>query len=219
MSLTVILINEMTGIIQAVGYPGIFFLMVLEGMLLPIPSEVVMVFGGYLLYRNDLTGIGFIPGFGVLLIIGTLGNLVGALIAYYLGDKGGIPLIMKYGKYVMLDEKSINTTQRWFRKYGDISVFGTRLVPIFRTFISIPAGIAKMKLRYFILFTVTGMVIWDTLLIYIGIRLGPNWETMLSYSDMLTYVALAAIAFLFVYWLYLTFKKKKSMQKTDKDRS
>ena len=213
MSITVAVINEMTTIIQTIGYPGIFFLMVLEGMLLPIPSEVVMVFGGYLLYKNDLSGIGFLPGFGVLLLIGTIGNLVGALIAYYLGDKGGIPLIMKYGKYVMLDENSINTTHRWFRKYGDISVFATRLVPIFRTFISIPAGIAKMKLSYFVLFTITGMIIWDTILIYIGIRLGPNWKTMLSYSDLLTYIAGAAIVLLLLYWVYLTLKKRKTVMK------
>ena len=210
MSITVAVINDMTSIIQTIGYPGIFFLMVLEGMLLPIPSEVVMVFGGYLLYKNDLTGIGFLPGFGLLLIIGTIGNLVGALIAYYLGDKGGIPLIMKYGKYVMLDENSINTTHRWFLKYGDISVFATRLVPLFRTFISIPAGIAKMKLRYFILFTISGMIIWDTVLIYIGIRLGPDWKTMLTYSDLLTYIAGAAIVLLLVYWVHLTLKKRKS---------
>ncbi len=210
MSLTIAVITEMTNIIRTIGYPGIFFLMVLEGMLLPIPSEVVMVFGGYLLYKNDLTGIGFLPGFAVLLLVGTIGNLVGALIAYYLGDKGGIPLIMKYGRYVMLDEKSINTTHRWFKKYGDVSVFATRLVPIFRTFISIPAGIAKMKLSYFVLFTVTGMIIWDTLLIYIGIRLGPNWQTMLSYSDLFTYIAVAAIVALLLYWVYLTLKKKKA---------
>ncbi|WP_393971775.1 DedA family protein [Oxyplasma meridianum] len=213
MSLTVAIINEMTGIIQAVGYPGIFFLMVLEGMLLPIPSEVVMVFGGYLLYENKLLGIGFLPGFGVLLLIGTIGNLVGALLAYYLGDKGGIPLIMKYGRYVMLDEKSINKTQEWFKRYGEISVFVTRLIPIFRTFISIPAGIAKMKLSYFIIFTVLGMAIWDTILIYIGIRLGPSWEVMLSYSDLFTYLALAAILALFLYWVYLTLKKKKDPMK------
>jgi len=210
MSLTIAVINEMTNIIQTIGYPGIFFLMVLEGMLLPIPSEVVMVFGGYLLYRNDLTGIGVLPGFGVLLLVGTLGNLVGALIAYYLGDKGGIPLIMKYGRYVMLDEHSINTTHIWFKKYGDISVFATRLVPIFRTFISIPAGIAKMKLNYFILFTISGMIIWDTILIYIGIKLGPNWQTMLSYSDLFTYIAVAAIVILALYWVYITLKKKKA---------
>ena len=215
MSLTVTIINDMTGIIQTIGYPGIFFLMVLEGMLLPIPSEVVMVFGGYLLYRNDLAGIGFIPGFGVLLIVGSLGNLVGALIAYYLGDKGGIPLIMRYGKYVMLDENSITTTQKWFRKYGDISVFATRLVPIFRTFVSIPAGIARMKMKYFILFTISGMVIWDTVLIYIGIRLGPDWKLILSYSDLLTYIALAVLAILFLYWVFLTLKKKKLVHKAE----
>jgi Uncharacterized membrane-associated protein, COG0586 len=101
------LANFVIGLIQTLGYPGIFFLMLLEGLLLPIPSEVVMAFGGYLAFSSGLPDIMGIPAFVVLLIVGSLGNVVGAYLAYLLGDYGGIPLIMRYGKYVMLDEGSI----------------------------------------------------------------------------------------------------------------
>ncbi len=192
MSLVQMGINMITNLIVQINYPGIFVLMLLEGMLLPIPSEVVMAFSGYLLWANDLPVYFGIPAFWLLLIAGTIGNLVGALIAYSIGDLGGIEFVKRYGKKIGLSEKSIDTVNHWFERYGPAAVFGTRLTPIFRTFISIPAGLGKMNIVKFSAYTVIGMAIWDTVLIEIGYGLGPEWNSILGISNTLTYVAAGA---------------------------
>lgn len=202
------LANFVIGLIQTLGYPGIFFLMLLEGLLLPIPSEVVMAFGGYLAFSSGLPDIMGIPAFVVLLIVGSLGNVVGAYLAYLLGDYGGIPLIMRYGKYVMLDEGSIRRTHEWFLRYGPISVFLTRLVPIFRTFISIPAGIAKMNRTTFLLLTLAGSLIWDSFLIYLGYVLGPHWGSILSFFDEYQYVAIGILVAIILWWFFSKISKR-----------
>ena len=193
--------NFVIAVIQALGYPGIFFLMVLEGLLIPIPSEVVMAFGGYLAFSSKLPSEMGVPAFVILLIVGSVGNMVGAYLAYMLGDYGGIPLILKFGRYVMLDEKSILKTHNWFLRYGPTSVFFTRLVPIFRTFISIPAGIAKMNRTSFLLLTLSGSLIWDSVLIYFGYLLGPHWNQVISYFDEYQYVAIAFAIGIILWWL------------------
>ncbi len=201
--------NEIISIIITLGYPGIFFLMLLEGLLLPIPSEVVMAFGGYLAYSGTLPSEIGIPAFILLLLAGSVGNMVGAYLAYMLGDYGGIPLILRYGKYVMLDKGSIDRTQLWFEKYGTPSVFLTRLVPIFRTFISIPAGIAKMNRVHFLALTFLGAMIWDSILIYLGYILGPHWEQIISTFNQFTDLAVAALAIIVVAWVYTKMKSRK----------
>ena len=207
------LANFVIGLIQALGYPGIFVLMLLEGLLLPIPSEVVMAFGGYLAFSGGLLGAAGLPAFIILLVVGSLGNLTGAYLAYMLGDYGGIPLILRYGKYVMLDESSIRRTHEWFLRYGPLSVFFTRLVPIFRTFISIPAGIARMNRASFLLLTLAGALIWDSFLIYFGYILGPHWGSILSYFDEYQYVAIAILIGIILWW-FLSKLSKKRQQRT-----
>ncbi|MEM0155044.1 MAG: DedA family protein [Thermoplasmataceae archaeon] len=196
-------------LISTIGYPGIFGLMVLEGLLIPVPSEVVLAFGGYLALTGALPPYFGISAYIIVLIAGSLGNLVGALLAYVLGDKGGIPLIMRYGKYFGLDEGSIQRTHRWFVKYGDSSVFFTRLVPVFRSFISIPAGVAKMRLRDFTILTLVGSILWDILLVYLGYSLGPHWQDILSYFDQYTYVAAAAFVAVLIWIIYRGHLRKK----------
>ncbi len=210
MSIVAYVITLITSTILKIQYPGIFVLMMLEGMLLPIPSEVVMVFGGYLLYENELPPYSFAPAFAILLIVGTVGNLVGALLAYLIGDKGGAEFVKLYGKKIGISEKTIDRVNLWFNKYGEVSVFVTRLVPIFRTFISIPAGLGRMKISKFISFTVIGMVIWDTILIYIGYTLGTRWNSILGISDNLTYAALAAAAIVLVVIYYMAKKSARN---------
>ncbi|MCL4341193.1 MAG: DedA family protein [Candidatus Thermoplasmatota archaeon] len=209
------LANFVITLIQTLGYPGIFFLMLLEGLLLPIPSEVVMAFGGYLAFSSGLPDIMGVPAFIILLIVGSLGNVAGAYLAYMLGDYGGIPLIMKYGKYVMLDEGSIRKTHEWFLRYGPVSVFLTRLVPIFRTFISIPAGIAKMNRTSFLLLTLAGSLIWDSLLIYLGYVLGPHWNTILSFFDEYQYVAIGILIAIILWWFIGKLIKKSRTPDTE----
>ncbi|MCL4329229.1 MAG: DedA family protein [Candidatus Thermoplasmatota archaeon] len=192
-----------THAIQAMGYLGVFFLMLLEGALLPIPSEIVMLFGGYEVFQGNLGPLLGIPAFVLLLLAGTVGNLVGALIAYHIGYFGGKPFVKKVGRYLLLDESAIDKTTAWFTKYGKISVFLTRLVPVFRTFISIPAGIAKMNRIQFSLYTFIGSLIWDSVLIYMGYSLGSGWQTVVGIFDQFQYVSLAAFLIIAV-WLYWT---------------
>lgn len=202
--------NYIISIITTLGYPGIFFLMLLEGLLLPIPSEVVMAFGGYLAYSGVLPSEIGIPAFIILLLAGSLGNMVGAFLAYMLGDYGGIPLILRYGRYVMLDKGSIDKTQQWFEKYGTPSVFLTRLVPVFRTFISIPAGIAKMNRSHFLALTFVGALIWDSVLIYLGYLLGTHWDQILNVFNKFTDVAIAALILLVIGWFYTKLRKRSA---------
>ena len=221
-----VLLSSLEGIIilvqnfiAAIGYPGIFALMILEGLLIPVPSEVVLAFGGYLALTGALPPYIGIPAYILVLLAGSIGNLVGALIAYVIGDKCGIPLILRYGKYFLLDAGSIERTHRWFIRYGDLSVFFTRLVPVFRSFISIPAGIAKMDLKAFSILTFVGSFIWDIMLVYLGYTLGPKWESILSFFDQYTYISIAAFVLVFVWLVYRAYnnRKKKSPAVTDRE--
>lgn len=207
--------NFIIAVIQTLGYPGIFLLMVLEGVLVPIPSEVIMAFGGYLVYSGGLPAELGIPALVVLVIAGSVGNMVGAYLAYLLGDYGGIPLIARYGRYVMMDQKSIEKTHTWFLRYGPSSVFLTRLVPVFRTFISIPAGIAKMNRTYFLLLTLAGAIIWDSILVYLGYHLGQYWESIIDFFNKFTDLALVALAIIVVGWVWTKMSKRNNVKKVE----
>lgn len=212
LALATIVATYIQNIITTLGYPGIFFLMLLEGLLLPIPSEVVMAFGGFLAFSGALPPEMGIPAYILLLIAGSVGNMVGAYLAYMLGDYGGIPLILRYGRYVMLDKGSIDRTQVWFEKYGTPSVFFTRLVPVFRTFISIPAGIAKMHRGHFLALTLIGAVIWDSVLIYLGYHLGVYWQNILAVFNKFTDVALVALAAIIIWWVWSKASKRNAVK-------
>lgn len=203
-------ITIVENIMSTAGYPGIFALMLLEGMLVPVPSEVVMTFGGYLAFSNQLPPVVGIPAFVIVLIAGSVGNVVGAYIAYMIGDYGGIPLIKRYGRYVLLNDDTVDRVQAWFEKYGSASVFLTRLVPVFRTFISIPAGIATMNRKLFLIYTFIGALVWDSFLIYLGYIFQADWQSILGDFSKYTDATLVFIGVLVVYWLYRSLSKKKS---------
>lgn len=208
MSIPAYVIGVTVGIIAAIGYPGIFLLMMLEGMLLPIPSEVVMLFGGYLVATGGLPSMIGIPAVVILLVAGTAGNVTGATIAYFIGRYGGLRILMRYGRYVLIDERSIQRADSFFAKYGGRSVFTTRLIPIFRTFISIPAGIAEMNIARFSMYTALGTTLWNIMLVYFGVTLGKNWNVVLPYFEYFTYVAAAIVAVLVIVWVRLALKKR-----------
>ncbi len=199
-------------IIATIGYPGIFLLMMLEGMLLPIPSEVVMLFGGYLVETGGLGSVVGLPAIVVLLLAGTAGNVTGAVIAYLIGKYGGLRILTRYGKYILVDERSIQRADAFFTKYGGRSVFTTRLIPIFRTFISIPAGIAEMNLVRFTMYTALGTTFWNIMLVYIGMTLGKNWNVVLPYFEYFTYVAGAIVLALLLVWLRSALRKRLTKQ-------
>ncbi|KJE48751.1 MULTISPECIES: DedA family protein [Acidiplasma] len=205
--LTVYIIKLVENVILSLGYSGVFILMLLEGMLLPIPSEVVMTFSGYLAYYGLMGGFNSIINVILLLIIGSVGDLVGALIAYAIGKYGGDPFILKYGKYLMLKKDTVDRTKAWFAAYGELSVFTTRFLPVFRTFISIPAGMALMSLKKFSFFTLLGDLIYDAILIYIGIVLGSRWEVILKYFDQFSYVAVIIFIAIVIY-VYLKLRSR-----------
>ena len=170
--ITKYVVDTLTVFIEGNGLIAVFVLMTAESALIPIPSEITMPFAGFLAGRG-------IIGFWPAVFIGALGNLVGSLLAYYLGFKKGETwvriFIRKWGKWLLLREGEFDKSKIWFSKYGQGITFVSRLLPIVRTFISLPAGIAKMNLPLFTLFTFIGSFIWSGILAYVGLKLGKNW--------------------------------------------
>jgi membrane protein DedA with SNARE-associated domain len=163
--------------------------MTLESALIPIPSEITMPFSGSLVVLGTFN-------FWIVVLVGTIGNLVGSLLAYWLGWWGGETvvrtIILKYGKYFLISEHEYDQSERWFRKHGEIIVFVSRILPILRTFISLPAGVAKMKLVKFIVYTTIGSLIWAYFLTSIGVVLGNNWESLQVYFHKFDLVIVGA---------------------------
>jgi len=191
------IINAIVNLIDYSGYPGIFILMTLESALIPIPSEIIMPFSGYLVYSGRFD-------FFLTVLAGTLGNLFGSVIAYYAGKKLGRSWIEKYVKF-MHKEKMLEKFDAWFKKYGDAVAFFSRLMPAVRTFVSFPLGVANVKFSRFCIFTFLGSVFWTMILTYIGVLLGPHWQEMLDVFHEFEIIILGALALGFVYF-YL--KKK-----------
>ena len=169
------LANFVINIISNSGYLGIFALMTVESALIPIPSEVIMPFSGYLVSTGKFNPI-------LVIMAGGFGNLVGSLIAYFIGIKLGREVILRYGKYVLLNKSHLDWAESFFGKYGDKTTFVTRLLPGIRTYISLPAGIAKMDLKKFSAYTFAGSIIWSAMLMYVGITLGEEWNKIRDYS-------------------------------------
>jgi len=187
---TLEIINSLTNfIIQTIsnsGYGGIFLLMVAESALIPIPSEVIMPFSGYLVSAGKLNAV-------YVVLTGSIGNLVGSLIAFFIGSRLGRNFILRYGKYVLLRKSHLELTENYFRKYGDRATFISRLLPAVRTYISLPAGVANMNLKKFIVYTFAGSLIWNTMLTYVGIKLGEEWTSIRQYSSYIDVVVIVGV--------------------------
>jgi membrane protein DedA with SNARE-associated domain len=182
-------------VIEQLRYTGVFVGMTLESVGLPIPSEVIMPFAGYVVWEGGMTLIG-------ITLAGTFGCLAGSLIAYYIGLWGGRPLLDRYGKYVLIRKKELDQAQEWFEKYGERAVFVSRLLPIVRTFISYPAGIVRMDVKKFSLYTVLGSLPFCLALAYIGVLLGPHWndiERLFRYLDIAVIVGIVALIAYLIY--------------------
>lgn len=182
-------------LIESLGYWGIFLGMTIESACIPLPSEIIMTFAGYVVYEGKMA-------FWEVVIVGTLGNLFGSLIAYYVGWWGGRPLLEKYGKYILITPNKLNLADEWFEKYGHEAVLISRMLPGLRTFISLPAGITHMNLKKFILYTVIGSLPWCFVLTYIGVLMGPNWTTIESYFHYLDILVGIGIVVFLVYIIY-----------------
>lgn len=184
------------------GYLGVFLIMVVESSNIPIPSEITMTFAGY------LTSLGKF-NFELIILVGALGNLGGSLFSYLLGRHLGRPGVLKYGKYFLVHQKELDRAQKWFDKFGIGSVFLTRMLPIVRTFISFPAGIAKMNIGLFSVYTFAGCYVWCTLLVLLGRKFGQHWQDILQYFRRLDYLVLMFIGIGIVYVINKLIKRHK----------
>jgi membrane protein DedA with SNARE-associated domain len=193
-------------LIQTLGYWGVFIGMTLESACIPLPSEIIMPFSGYVVWQGNtnMTLIG-------ITIVGAVANLFGSLIAYFVGLKGGRPLLEKYGKYILITHSSLERADQWFDKYGYEAVLISRLLPGIRTFISLPAGIAHMDLKKFSIYTFIGSLPWCFALGYIGVLLGPQWELIKTYFHILDIIVAIGIVVFIGYMIYkYKYKASKS---------
>jgi membrane protein DedA with SNARE-associated domain len=159
------------GVISSLGYPGIAVLMGIESACIPLPSEIIMPFAGYLVYEGHFSSLALVA------TLGALGCNLGSLLAYEVGAYGGRPLIERFGKYILMNRHDLDVSDRFFQKYGSITVFIGRLLPVVRTFIALPAGIAHMPRGKFHLYTFAGSWPWCYALAYFGFALGEHWDT------------------------------------------
>ena len=204
--LTQFFVQNLTGLIVSYGYVAVFLLMTAESALIPIPSEITMTFAGF------LAGTGYM-NIWVAIFIGATGNLFGSLLAFWLGRAMGEEwirvAIKKWGKWVLIHEKDFDLSLRWFKKYGQGITFASRLLPIVRTFISLPAGIADMNVVKFGAYTFIGSLLWSGVLAFLGLKLGQNWLAIDPYFRKFQFViiglGIAAVGF----YIYSHLKKKK----------
>jgi membrane protein DedA with SNARE-associated domain len=157
--------------ISSFGYTGVFIAMAIESACIPLPSEIILPFTGYMVFAGHF-------GFWQATVIATLGNLFGGLVAYYVGVWGGRPFLKRYGHYFMINERELAWTERLFERHGELTVLVGRMLPVVRTFISLPAGIARMNPFKMATYTALGAFIWCTFLIFVGQKLGENWDSL-----------------------------------------
>ncbi|MFH1367897.1 MAG: DedA family protein [Elusimicrobiota bacterium] len=162
------------GTINKMGYIGIVFLMGIESACIPLPSEVIMPFSGFLVAQGVFK-------LWIVALMGAIGCVLGSIVAYYAGLWGGRAWVVKYGKYILVSHHDLDMADRWFNKYGDITVFVCRLLPVVRTFIAFPAGVSKMRMSTFILYTFVGSYLWCYALAWVGLRMGEHWDSLRVY--------------------------------------
>lgn len=176
------------------GYPAILIGMALESANIPIPSELIFGFAGYLVFLGKLD-------FSLAVIAGVVGGLIGSILSYLAGYYGGPNFVIKYGRYIFLSEKHVAVAQKWFDRYGLIAVLVARLLPVVRTFISLPAGFARVNFVRFVLYTILGSVPWTIALVYIGMLLGENWGTMRTIGHNASLVVAGGLFILAIYYI------------------
>jgi membrane protein DedA with SNARE-associated domain len=192
-SVTGPLIEWATNLVGDWGLWAVFFLMVLESACIPVPSEAIMLFAGFAVSKGDMSLWGAVAA-------GVAGNILGSWIAYGVGLYGGRPFVDRYGKYVLMSHHKLDVAERWFARYGAPAVFFSRMLPIVRTFISLPAGMARMSFWKFTFYTAIGCIPWVLMLAFVGLKVGDNWEHVQKYMHYVDYLVLVAIVAL-IAWL------------------
>jgi membrane protein DedA with SNARE-associated domain len=177
------------------GYLGVVIAMTIESAAIPLPSELILPFAGWSVSRGltePLTNSPWMYWGAVL--AGVIGNTAGSLVGYAIGMFGGRPLVERYGRYVLISAHDLALAERWFARYGEATVFFSRMLPIIRTFISVPAGVARMPLWRFLLFSILGAIPWVMLLVWGGVVLGDHWQDLKSSLKGLDYLVVAVLA-------------------------
>jgi len=182
--------------------------MTLESAGMPIPSEVVMPFSGFLVYQGQMD-------LWMATLAGTIGNVLGSMIAYLIGMYGGRALVLRYGRYVLLNRDHLTHAEKWFEKYGDKAIFFSRILPVIRTFISFPAGIGKMDFKKFTLYTTIGSLPWCFLLTYVGVMLREQWKSIMDVFHKLDLFMGVAV---FVMLVYVIIKNRKNIPRLIKSK-
>ncbi|UFU00328.1 DedA family protein [Radiobacillus kanasensis] len=199
-----------TEIIREYGYIGVFLTMVLENVFPPIPSEIVLPFSGFMTTKTNLSPI-------LMIIVASLGSITGAVILYWIGSKLNVErlegIVERWGHILRLKKEDVRKADAWFDRYGIWTVLFCRIVPLIRSLISIPAGMSGMPFSLFLLFTTIGTLVWNTILILIGVNLGSAWPTIVGYMDLYSnfiYVLLVLLAILALFWYLKLVKKRKN---------
>ncbi len=200
-----VVIPFLNSLYGAVGYLGVVVAMTIESAMVPLPSELILPYAGFLVSDpSQLEPLTHGPwGFWIVVVAATVGNTLGSLITYAIGAHGGRPFLERYGRYLLIRPHEIDLADQFFADHGGATVFVGRLLPIVRTFISFPAGVARMPLGRFVAYSTVGALIWSTLLLYAGTVLGENWTEIrrtLQPFDLLIAVGVVALVVLFVWW-------------------
>jgi membrane protein DedA with SNARE-associated domain len=199
--------------IENYGYVAVFVLMVLESACIPIPSEVTMLFGGAAANATFAASVGADHlNFLVVGLLGALGNLVGSWIAYVVGKAGGRPLIERWGRYIFLRPHELDRAEAWFADHGEAAVYGSRLLPVVRTFISLPAGVAEMPFGRFSAYTLAGCLPWTFALAGVGYALGSRWTTVERYFQPISIVVGVLLIGAVAWWLIRRARAKRKSE-------
>lgn len=184
-------------LMESYGYAAMFICMVLENANIPVPSEIVLGFAGFLISQN-------IFDFWTTFVVACTAGVVGSILSYWLGSYGGRPLLLKYGKYIFFNEHKFNLAEKMFNKYGGIAVIICRCLPGVRTFISFPAGVARYPFGRFVLYTIIGTIPWTLLLVWAGSILGSHWRDLIQYNHefLIATVIIGIIVAVVIFWKY-----------------
>ena len=184
------------------GYVAVAVLMAAENACIPIPSELILGFAGYLIFAGHMS-------FEGALLAGMVGGLLGSFFAYEVGARGGRPFVDKYGKYFLVKQSHVNVAQDWFDRYGLKAVFFSRMLPVVRTFISLPAGFARVDSKRFFLYTIAGSLPWTAAILYAGMVLGESWTDLMEYGHEASMI-FVVVAVIVIAVLYLRWRRKKN---------
>jgi membrane protein DedA with SNARE-associated domain len=190
-------------VISTLGYGGIVLLMAIESACIPLPSEIIMPFSGYLVSQGQMN-------LWAVAFAGAVGCVVGSIPAYYLGMYGGRPMIERYGRYVLISRHDLDMADRAFTRYGEIIIFIGRLLPVVRTFIAFPAGVARMAMGRFVAYTFVGSLIWCWALAYVGKQLGDNWSSLEPYFHEFHSLIAVVFGVLLVWYVWRHVKNSRT---------